>query len=99
VKSLQPRLDKSASLISKKPKLLRTASSRLPLLRQPRIPPPPPELPVYPEIPEGPTPPSTALIALDITLEIEAAAEAVLVDDTHLVTILNAAAIAPGMGP
>ncbi|KAJ5450130.1 uncharacterized protein N7458_006579 [Penicillium daleae] len=49
--------------------------------------------------PKGPTPPSTALIALDITLEIEAAAEAVLVDDTHLVTILNAAAIAPGMGP
>ena len=39
-----------------------------------------------------------ALIALDITQEIEAAAEAALVDDIRLVTILSDAAIAPGMG-
>jgi hypothetical protein len=96
VKNLLLKLGKSGSLISRRPKLSRTASSRLLLLRQPRILPPPPELPVNPGTPEGLTPLSAALIALEIPQEIEVAAEAALVDDTRHVTILIVVAIAPG---
>jgi hypothetical protein len=94
---LQPKLGKSASSISRRRKLLKTASSRLLLLHQPRTLPPPPGLPANPGTPEGLIPPSVALIALDIPLEIEAAAEAALVDDTRHVTILIVVAIAHGM--
>lgn len=99
MKSLQLKLGKNASLISRKPKLLKMASSCLLLLRQPRIPPPPPELPVNPGTPEELTLPSVAPIALEIPLKIEAAAEAALVDDTRHVMILIVVAIAPGMLP
>lgn len=76
---------------------MKTASCRLPLLRQPRIPPSPPELPVNPGTLEGQTPLLAALIALDIPREIEAAVAAALIDDTHHVMTLTVVAIAPGI--
>ncbi len=93
---MRRRPGKNASSISRKPKLLRLVSSRLPPPRQPRIPPPPPEPPVHPGILEGLTPPLIALVAIAIAPEIEVAVEAAHIDDTHLVTTLIAVGTAPG---